>query len=121
MRITLQPAFLADGAIRPGVAAEAGEASKDLHHAAAVEQAGGMCFPLAVESFGVWSPHSIETLKRIAARTTSSSGLTANRAIQNLLQQLSVHCGNSMPAWYAVGCRCWTMLLAGIFPASLLA
>ena len=87
---TLQPAFLAEGAIRPGVAAEAGEAAKDLHHAAAVEQAGGVFLPLAVESFGVWTPHSFETLKRIAARTTTSSGLTANRALQNLLQQLSV-------------------------------
>ena len=31
-----------------------------------------MFLPLAVESFGVWTPHSIETLKRIAARTTTS-------------------------------------------------
>ena len=68
VRNTLQPAFLAEGAIRPGVAAEAGEAAKDLHHAAAVEQAGGVFLPLAVESFGVWTPHSLETLKKIATR-----------------------------------------------------
>ena len=37
---------------------------------------------------GVWTPHSLETLKRIAA-------LTANRALQNLRQQLSVGCGNA--------------------------
>ena len=90
VRNTLQPAFLAEGAIRPGVAAEAGEAAKDLHHAAAVEQAGRVFLLLAVESFDVWTPHSIETLKRIAARTTTSGGLTANRALLNLLQQLSV-------------------------------
>ena len=90
VRNTLQPAFLAEGAIRPGVAAEAGEAAKDLHHAAAVEQAGGVFLPLAVESFGVWTPHSLATLQRIAAHTTTASGLTAGRAQQNLLQQLSV-------------------------------
>ena len=90
VRNTLQSAFLAEGAIRTGVAVEAGEAAKDLHHAAAVEQAGGVFLLLAVESFGIWTPHSFETPKRIAARTTISSGLTANRAPQNLLQQLSV-------------------------------
>ena len=90
VRNTLQPAFLAEAAICPGVAAEAGEAAKDLHHAAAVEQAGGVFLPLAGETFGVWTPHSIATLKRIAARTTISSGDIANQALQNLLQQLSV-------------------------------
>ena len=70
--------------------AEAGEPAKDLHYAAAVEQGGGVFLSLAVESFGVWTPHSFETLKRIAARTTTSSGLMANWALQNVLQQMSV-------------------------------
>ena len=90
IRNTLQPAFLAEGVIRAGVAAEAGEAAKDLHHVAPVEQAGGVFLPLAVESLGVWTSHSLATLKKIAARTTTASGLTAKRALQNLLHQLSV-------------------------------
>ena len=90
VRNTLQPAFLAEAAVRPGVAAEAVEAAKDLHHAAVVEQAGAMFLPLVVESLGVWTPHSLETLRDIAARTITASGLTSERALTNLLQQLSV-------------------------------
>ena len=90
VRNTLQPAFLAEAAVRPGMVAEAGEAAKDLHHAAVVEQAGAMFLPLVMESLGVWTPHSLETLRDIAARTITASGLTSERALTNLLQQLSV-------------------------------
>ena len=55
----LQPAFLAEGAIHSGVAVEAGKAAEHLYHAAAVEQATVVFLPLAVVTFGVWTPHSI--------------------------------------------------------------
>jgi len=90
VRNTLQAGFVAEGASHAGVAAAAGEAAKDMHHADAVHQAGGVFFPLVVETFGVWTPSSLELLRRVAARTTTASGLAASRATNNLLQQLSV-------------------------------
>ena len=121
VRNTLQPAFLAGGAIRPGVAAEAGEAAKDLHHAAAVEQAGGCSCR--------WRWKRSEGGHRTALRP--SRGLLPAPPLRMASLQIGPcrtccsscqsGCGNSMPAWCAVGCRFWTMLLAGIFPASLLA
>ena len=45
---------------------------------------------MVVESFGVWAPSSMRTLKTIASRATTYSGLPTHRAMANLLRQLSV-------------------------------
>ena len=71
IRNTLQPAFLQRGADQAGVAADAGMAAKDLLHLAAVEASGGEFFPLVVESFRVWAPCSLDTLRLIASRATT--------------------------------------------------
>ena len=75
VRNTLQPAFLACGSETAGVAAEAGIAAKDAAHEAAVSASGGEFFPLVVESFGVWASSSLSTLRQIASRATTFSGL----------------------------------------------
>ena len=72
-----------------GAAALAGESEKDNRHQEAVERTSCMFFPLAVETLGVWSPNSLETLKIIARRTILSTGKTVSKAISNLHQQLS--------------------------------
>ena len=90
VRNTLQPAFLMRGAEQAGVAAEAGVAVKDHLHAAAVEESGGEFYPIVVESFGVWAPCSLVTLREIASRATTHTGLPRHRALTNLMQQLSV-------------------------------
>ena len=90
MRNTLQPAFLLRGAERAGFAAEAGVAAKDQLHATAVKESGGEFYPIVVESFGVWAPCSLITLREIASRATTYTGLPRHRALTNLIQQLSV-------------------------------
>ena len=90
VRNTLQPAFLARGAHVAGIAADAGVAAKDVTHADVVTSVGGDFFPLVVESFGVWAPTSLETLRIIASRATTYSGLPAHRGLSNIVQQLSI-------------------------------
>ena len=90
VRNTLQPAFLISGAEAAGVAAEAGVAAKDVAHAATVSASGGDFFPLVVESFGVWAPSSLETLRLISSRASTFSGLSSARALHHLLEQLSM-------------------------------
>ena len=87
VRNTLQPAFLIRGALRAGVAADAGLQAKDAHHLEAVEQSGGDFYPLVVETFGVWAAPSLDILHQVAA---TFSELPIHRAFKNLLQQLSV-------------------------------
>jgi len=90
VRNSLQPAVLARGAGRAGVAAEAGVAAKDAHHEDAVADAGGDFYPLVVETLGVWAPPSLAILRLIASRAATHSGLSTGRAFCNLLQQLAV-------------------------------
>ena len=90
VRNTLQPAFLLRGAEQAGIAAEAGGAAKDQLHATAVEESGGEFYPIIVESFGVWAPCSLITLREIASRATTYTDLPRHRALTNLMQQLSV-------------------------------
>ena len=90
VRNTLQPAFLIRGALRAGVAADAGLQAKDAHHLEAVEESGGDLHPLAVETFGVWAAPSLDILHQVASRAATFSGLPIHRAFRNLLQQLSV-------------------------------
>ena len=85
VRNTLQPAFLLRGAERAGFAAEAGVAAKDQLHATAVEESGGEFYPIVVESFGVWAPSSLITLREIASRATTYTGLPRHRALNNLM------------------------------------
>ena len=49
-----------------------------------------MFFPLAVETLDVWSPNSLETLKRIARRTMVTSNMKYCRQAKVIQQQLSV-------------------------------
>ena len=64
--------------------------SPDQLHATAVEESGGEFYLIVVESFGVWAPCSLMTLREIASRATTYTGLPRHRALTNLMQQLSV-------------------------------
>ena len=83
VRNTLQPAFLIRGALRAGVAADAGLQAKDAHHLEAVEQSGGDFYPLVVETFGVWAAPSLDILHQVASRAATFSGLPIHRAFRN--------------------------------------
>ena len=74
-----------------GAASEAGEIERDERHKQEVVDAGGIFFPLVVETLGLWSPNSLKVLTSIASKASSLSGIPRSQAISNLLQQLSVH------------------------------
>jgi len=90
VRSTTQPTFISSSASCAGVAAVAGEVSKDEKHLATVEKFESDFIPLVVESFGVWTPFALKMLHLIADCTTPQSGLPHKLAWKNLLQQLSV-------------------------------
>ena len=90
VRNTMQPAYITKSANVAGTAAMAGEEEKDLRHDNEVTAAGGNFYPLVVESYGYWTPSSLESLKTIAAKTTSRNRTTFSQAFNNLMQQLSV-------------------------------
>ena len=90
VRNPLQNSLLSQSAVTAGVAASRGEMEKDAHHEEAVLGAGGIFIPLAVESLGLWSPASLNTLRDIAVRATNRSGASATVAFHHFMEQLSV-------------------------------
>ena len=90
VRSSLQPQYLNRAAHQAGAAGEAGEAEKDTRHAQQVEEAGGLFFPLVVESLGLWTPSSLRVIKQIASKASSLGHIPRAQAISHLLQQLSM-------------------------------
>ena len=76
--------------MQAGIVGEIGEQRKDAKHDANVARVGGCFIPLVVETLGVWTQFALEELRKIAARTTLNSGLSASTAAKHLIQQLSV-------------------------------
>ena len=74
----------------PGFAALKGKMEKDARHKNLVEAAGGVFFPLVVDSFGVWTPSSIEVICSIARSSTVCNGLSVSTAFHHLMEWLSV-------------------------------
>ena len=85
---TFAPSFIFQASVSAGAAA-AGEALKDKHHENIVA-AGGLLYPLIVETFGIWIPFAVDTLKNIAAATTTKNGLTSKEAFRSFIQLLLV-------------------------------
>ena len=73
-----------------GAAAYAGEEEKDIRHEAEVAAAGGLFYPLAIESFDFWTPTSLAVLKTIVLKTMTKTRMTFSQAFSNILEQLSV-------------------------------
>ena len=70
VRSSLQPKFLSRATVQAGAAIEAGEIEKDSKHKKDVVSAGGLFFPLVVESLGLWTPSSLHTLRTITSRAS---------------------------------------------------
>ena len=64
----------------------AGEMEKDYKHKDLALKCGGQFFPLPVESFGFWMPESFQTLRTIAAKTTTYNSIGLQ---QDVLQPLT--------------------------------
>ena len=89
VRNSFSPSHIINAASKAGVAAEAGECEKDLQHDENVAAAGGIFYTLIVETYGVWSMHSLEVLKSIAKKTSLFNGWTFSRTLCDLHEQLS--------------------------------
>ena len=72
---TTQPCHISCSSSSVKVAAAAGELAKDQRHLDAVEEAGNDFIPLVVETFGVWSPFTLQIFHTIANRMTARSGV----------------------------------------------
>ena len=90
VRNSLLPRFIAIAATHPGQAADAEEREKDLKHDDDVSQAGSQFFPLAVETLGLWSFQSLETLKVIAKRAAYHRNIATGQSVCQIHEQLSV-------------------------------
>ena len=90
VRGSLQPQYLSKAADHPGVAGEAGEIEKDEKHEDDVLAAGGLFFPLVVESLGLWTPSSLKILKVIASKSSSLNGTPLSITVSYLHQRLSI-------------------------------
>ena len=75
IRNSFQPSYVVHSAHCAGAAAAAGEIEKDDRHMANVEVAGGLFYPLVVESYCTWSSNSLQILKTIARRSSLRSGV----------------------------------------------
>ena len=75
----------------------AGEMEKDYKHEDSVLKFCGQFFPLTVESFGFWTAASLQTLRTIAAKTTTYNGIGYSRRSPTSYRNSLFDCGNIMP------------------------
>ena len=55
-----------------------------------VTLSGGLLYPIVVETFGTWSPYSLEVIKTIARKMSLVSSLSISKIVCNIHEQLSV-------------------------------
>ena len=55
-----------------------------------VTLSGGLFYPIIVETFGTWSPYSLEVIKTIARKMSLVSSLSISKIVCNIHEQLSV-------------------------------
>ena len=55
-----------------------------------VTLSGGLFYPIVVETFGTWSPYSLEVIKTIAKKMSLVSSLSIGKIVRNIHEQLSV-------------------------------
>ena len=89
IRNSFQTQYITKAAQYAGAAAEAGENEKDRRHEAFVTATGGIFHPLVVETFGLWTNHSLSVIKTIARRLAFHGNLSVSKATTNLHEQLS--------------------------------
>ena len=79
----------ATAAVAAGLASEM---EKDAKYDVLVSASDALFYPLAVESFGAWTPASLDSLRTIATKTITSNIIPFPQAYSNLMQQqLSVN------------------------------
>ena len=112
IRNTVQVKFVANSANSAGSAA-AGELEKDLKYAEAVADSCTLFFPLAVETYGCWTPPSLDNTKTIASKVVTTTSIPFTQAYSNLMQQLSVN------LWKCNACMIQSRLMLEMLMSSL--
>ena len=87
---SFQPQYIVQAAQYAGVEAEAGEKEKDSRHEGFMKATGSVLHPLIVETFGLWSSHSLLVIKNTARRIAFHENLSVSKATTNFHEQLSV-------------------------------
>ena len=82
---------MSSSATAAGAAGLAGEMEKDAKYDVLVSASDALIYPLAVASFGAWTPASLDSLRTIATKTITSNNIPFSQAYSNLMQQLSVN------------------------------
>ena len=90
VRNSFSSQFVTSCAAEAGAAAVAGEIQKVPHYDLDVTVAGGVFYPILVETFGTWTPYSLEIIKIIARKTSLLNKLTVSKAVCNIHEQFSV-------------------------------
>ena len=88
IRNSFNPSQIINAANEAGAATKFGESEKDNRHDNNVTAASGLFYPLVVETYGVWSTHSLEVIKFIAIRS-SLLKQTHSKTLCNWHEQLS--------------------------------
>ena len=89
VRSSLQSQFLSKASEYPGAAGDAGEIDKDGKREEEVNAAGGLFFPLIVETLGLWTPNSLRIIKLIVSKVASINRIQLHLAVKNLLLSIS--------------------------------
>ena len=81
IRNFFEPSQIINAANEAGVAAKFGESEKGNRHDNNVTAAGCLFHSLVVETYGVWSTHSLEVIKFIAKRSSLLNGKTLSKTL----------------------------------------
>ena len=82
--------YVINAAVKARAPAQAGELEMNDTTPVFHLMVGCLFYSLVVESYGVWSEHSLGLLKSIAKKSTLSTGQSFSHAITNVHEQLSV-------------------------------
>ena len=90
---SFKPCQIINAANEAGAAAKFGESEKGNRHDDNVTAAGGLLYPMVVETYGGWSTHSLEVIKFIAKDCLC--------LMDKLLAKLSATCMSNCNADYS--------------------
>ena len=104
----LAPSYVVAEAARPGATVEAAESSKDRRHSADADSRRMAFFPLALTTFGLPGPRTLQMLRRCASMTPHARGFMTHMmsALGVAVQRGNAGMINAaMASWWTFGVR----------------
>ena len=114
IRNSFQPSYVVHSAHCAGAAA--GEIEKDDRHMANVEVAGGLFYPLVVESYGMWPPIACKYSKLLQDDLLFVAVFLLAELLLTCMDGSHSVFGNIMLEWFWTVCLCyvWTETLCSV-------